>query len=184
MPGKQTQYRCSFCGKGQQQVRRLIAGPGNIYICDECVALCRQIIEEDAAPQARAQPPPRSHPGLGEHVRELPVAQALMGNGTELSLLSLQIYANGFILHTRLLVAEPIRWPNLKSLVATDDCGGSYFGGLCECGGKDREWQLAFRFSPALNPAARELKLEVEEMRWERIVEEVCPGPWEFKLSL
>src|ERR687886_851045 len=47
------QYRCSFCGKTQEQVRRLIAGPGSVYICDECVELCREIIEEDepAAPR-------------------------------------------------------------------------------------------------------------------------------------
>jgi len=40
-------YRCSFCGKGQDQVQRLIAGPGGVYICDECVDLCREIIEEE-----------------------------------------------------------------------------------------------------------------------------------------
>ena len=39
------QLKCSFCGKPQGQVRRLIAGP-NVYICDECVQLCREIIEE------------------------------------------------------------------------------------------------------------------------------------------
>lgn len=49
----QTTYRCSFCGKTQDQVRRLIAGSGGVYICDECVELCRDIIREeqgDAAP--------------------------------------------------------------------------------------------------------------------------------------
>jgi len=40
------EYRCSFCGKKQDQVHRLIAGPGGVYICDECVDLCREIIEE------------------------------------------------------------------------------------------------------------------------------------------
>ncbi len=40
-------YRCSFCNKGQEEVRRLIAGPNQVYICDECVQLCREIIEED-----------------------------------------------------------------------------------------------------------------------------------------
>ena len=42
-----SRYRCSFCGKAQHEVRRLIAGPGSVYICDECVELCREIIEED-----------------------------------------------------------------------------------------------------------------------------------------
>ena len=48
---KQT-YRCSFCSKSQDQVQRLIAGPGGVYICDECVELCREIIEEEASPVA------------------------------------------------------------------------------------------------------------------------------------
>jgi ATP-dependent Clp protease ATP-binding subunit ClpX len=41
------QLRCSFCGKAQEQVRRLIAGPG-VYICDECIELCNEIIEEES----------------------------------------------------------------------------------------------------------------------------------------
>ena len=44
--GKLTSSRCSFCGKGQEQVQRLIAGPDTVYICDECISLCRGIIEE------------------------------------------------------------------------------------------------------------------------------------------
>ena len=50
--GSRIQYHCSFCGKGQDQVRRLIAGPGAVYICDECVELCREIIDEEQAPEA------------------------------------------------------------------------------------------------------------------------------------
>jgi ATP-dependent Clp protease ATP-binding subunit ClpX len=38
--------KCSFCGKSQKQVKKLIAGPG-VYICDECIDLCNEIIEED-----------------------------------------------------------------------------------------------------------------------------------------
>jgi ATP-dependent Clp protease ATP-binding subunit ClpX len=40
--------KCSFCGKSQKQVQQLIAGPG-VYICDECVELCNEIIEERLA---------------------------------------------------------------------------------------------------------------------------------------
>src|SRR5579872_2866301 len=51
------QYRCSFCGKSQEQVHRLIAGPGGVYICDECIDLCQEIIaEEQAAPAAQRLP--------------------------------------------------------------------------------------------------------------------------------
>src|SRR5579871_12337 len=45
--GRGMTYRCSFCGKTQDQVQRLIAGPGGVYICDECVDLCREIIDEE-----------------------------------------------------------------------------------------------------------------------------------------
>lgn len=46
MPKNENQYKCSFCGKSQDEVRKLIAGPG-VFICDECVSLCNSIIEEE-----------------------------------------------------------------------------------------------------------------------------------------
>jgi ATP-dependent Clp protease ATP-binding subunit ClpX len=46
-------YRCSFCGKSQEQVRKLIAGQG-VYICDECINLCQEIIEEEMLETPRA----------------------------------------------------------------------------------------------------------------------------------
>src|SRR5437588_602901 len=55
--GTRGQYHCSFCGKGQEQVRRLIAGPGAVYICDECVELCREIIDEDQTPATKDRTP-------------------------------------------------------------------------------------------------------------------------------
>ena len=39
--------RCSFCGKTGDQVRKMISGPSGIYICDECVELCAELIEEE-----------------------------------------------------------------------------------------------------------------------------------------
>lgn len=49
MAGKSTdgKVRCSFCNKTQDQVRKLIAGPAGVYICDECVDICADIIEEE-----------------------------------------------------------------------------------------------------------------------------------------
>ena len=44
--------RCSFCGKSQKQARKLIAGPG-VYICDECIGLCNEIIEEELGPAVK-----------------------------------------------------------------------------------------------------------------------------------
>jgi ATP-dependent Clp protease ATP-binding subunit ClpX len=55
--------KCSFCGKSQEQVRKLIAGPG-VYICDECVELCNEILDEELlGPHGpMAQPPVRPEP--------------------------------------------------------------------------------------------------------------------------
>jgi ATP-dependent Clp protease ATP-binding subunit ClpX len=71
--GSRLQYQCSFCAKSQDQVKKLIAGPGAVYICDECVELCREIIEEEGGP-AKAKtgqkvPPPKTlHDQLSEYV--------------------------------------------------------------------------------------------------------------------
>ena len=45
--GNSGSLRCSFCEKSEHQVRKLVAGPHNVYICDECIELCSEIIEED-----------------------------------------------------------------------------------------------------------------------------------------
>ncbi len=50
MSGGSEQLLCSFCGKSQRQVKKLIAGPG-VYICDECIDLCNEIIDEEFAPR-------------------------------------------------------------------------------------------------------------------------------------
>ncbi len=75
------QYHCSFCGKNQDQVKRLIAGPGAVYICDECVDLCREIIDEETGshttpatakgavgPAQRVPPPKYIYDHLNEYV--------------------------------------------------------------------------------------------------------------------
>ncbi len=66
MTGKYDSHlKCSFCGKSQEQVRKLIAGPG-VYICDECVDLCNEILDEELldtnSAAAASQPAPRSEP--------------------------------------------------------------------------------------------------------------------------
>ena len=48
MPGRQDDnIRCSFCGKTQDQVRKMIAGSNGVYICDDCIELCAEILEEE-----------------------------------------------------------------------------------------------------------------------------------------
>ncbi|WP_415950593.1 ATP-dependent Clp protease ATP-binding subunit ClpX [Streptomyces sp. KLOTTS4A1] len=67
---------CTFCGKSQKSVRRLIAGPGGICICDECVGLCNELIAEEteeAAAQAPAElPTPRE---IFEHLARYVIGQ-------------------------------------------------------------------------------------------------------------
>ncbi len=53
--GPKVPYRCCFCGKSQEQVRKLIAGQG-VYICDECINLCQEIIEEEMLEAPKARP--------------------------------------------------------------------------------------------------------------------------------
>ena len=50
-PNNPLSLRCSFCGKGQKEVKKLIAGPG-VYICDECIDLCNDIIDEEKGKDA------------------------------------------------------------------------------------------------------------------------------------
>ena len=49
---KKTEYACSFCGKSGAEVRRMIAGPNGIFICNECIALCNEIIAREEAKDA------------------------------------------------------------------------------------------------------------------------------------
>jgi ATP-dependent Clp protease ATP-binding subunit ClpX len=72
---RNNRVRCSFCGKEAKDVRKLIAGPEAVHICDECVSLCKEIIEEDAqiTPQAEDQQPDDLRPHrikayLDEHI--------------------------------------------------------------------------------------------------------------------
>jgi ATP-dependent Clp protease ATP-binding subunit ClpX len=60
MPKYDSHLKCSFCGKSQEQVRKLIAGPG-VYICDECVDLCNEILDEELVDQNAPMPQPVRH---------------------------------------------------------------------------------------------------------------------------
>ena len=61
---------CSFCGKSHAEVKKLIAGPG-VYICDNCVVLCKQVLDKELAVQARKQRPKINVPKPAEIKRQL-----------------------------------------------------------------------------------------------------------------
>src|SRR3954465_9277762 len=88
--GTRGQYHCSFCGKPQDQVRRLIAGPGAVYICDECVELCREIIDEETPPPPRAKLPLAKLPTPRKIYEQL--NQYVLGQDRAKKVLSFAVY--------------------------------------------------------------------------------------------
>ena len=76
--------KCSFCGKSQEQVRKLIAGPG-VYICDECVELCNEILDEELLdpngpathPPSKAEPPRKRRETVPMNLSQMPKPREL-----------------------------------------------------------------------------------------------------------
>ena len=66
-------YHWSFCGKRQEQVKKLIAGPRGVYICDQCVALCSDIIHDEFLGPPPPEPTPR-HGGWVDRLRRMTIA--------------------------------------------------------------------------------------------------------------
>lgn len=75
MPKYDSHLKCSFCGKSQEQVRKLIAGPG-VYICDECVDLCNEILDEELLDSSTTahQPTSPSDPPEKRKTRTAPLS--------------------------------------------------------------------------------------------------------------
>jgi ATP-dependent Clp protease ATP-binding subunit ClpX len=66
--------RCSFCGKSQHEVKKLIAGP-TVYICNECVDICNEIMAEDPAPEPAQQPRLPKPPEIKEFLDQYVIGQ-------------------------------------------------------------------------------------------------------------
>ena len=81
--------KCSFCGKTQEQVRKLVAGPG-VYICDECIELCNEIIEEELAAGPHGHAKPRSVPKPHEIYQTL--CQYVIGQERAKKALAVAVY--------------------------------------------------------------------------------------------
>ena len=62
MKNEKDQLYCSFCGKPKELVKRLIAGPNGIYICDECIEVCREVVQEDVRKETESTPVPLLKP--------------------------------------------------------------------------------------------------------------------------
>ncbi len=81
--------KCSFCGKTQEQVRKLVAGPG-VYICDECIELCNEIIEEELSGTPHPHVKPKSVPKPREIYQTL--CQYVIGQERAKRALSVAVY--------------------------------------------------------------------------------------------
>ena len=81
--------KCSFCGKTQEQVRKLVAGPG-VYICDECIELCNEIIEEELYGEARGPAKAKSIPKPHEIYQTL--CQYVIGQERAKKALAVAVY--------------------------------------------------------------------------------------------
>ena len=81
---------CSFCNREQNEVNRLIAGPNSVYICDECIDLCKEILEEEQRPLGRTQPFPNRLLTPKEIYRRL--NQYVIGQERAKKVLSVAVY--------------------------------------------------------------------------------------------
>jgi len=81
--------KCSFCGKTQEQVRKLVAGPG-VYICDECIELCNEIIEEELYGEAHGPAKSKSIPKPQEIYQTL--CQYVIGQDRAKKALAVAVY--------------------------------------------------------------------------------------------
>ena len=93
-----TRLKCSFCGKSQDQVKKLIAGPG-VYVCDECVDLCNEILDEelfDSTAQNQTQTKDQSLPLISEIPKPVEIKayldQHIIGQDSAKRILAVAVY--------------------------------------------------------------------------------------------
>ncbi len=87
------EYQCSFCGKPKEQVKRLIAGLDRVYICDQCVGLCDQIISEERPPQRNQSAQNKFlHKGLNPKLIYQKLEEYVIGQEQAKKTLSVAVY--------------------------------------------------------------------------------------------
>ncbi len=115
--------RCSFCGKGQDQVRKLVAGPG-VYICDQCIDLCQEVLEEDS----RSAGSKKAKTGFIPNPKTISAAldQYVIGQEHAKKVLSVQVYNH----YKRISASKSVGDVELTKanvlLVGPTGCGKTY----------------------------------------------------------
>ncbi|MBW4048394.1 MAG: ATP-dependent Clp protease ATP-binding subunit ClpX [Proteobacteria bacterium] len=81
---------CSFCGKSQHEVKKLIAGP-SVFICDECIDLCNEIIRDEAVGSEKADRPSKSDLPIPQEIKDI-LDQYVIGQESAKRILSVAVY--------------------------------------------------------------------------------------------
>ena len=115
--------RCSFCGKGQDQVRKLVAGPG-VYICDQCIDLCQEVLEEDN----RSTGTKKAKAGFIPNPKTIASAlnQYVIGQDHAKKVLSVQVYNHYKRVNASKMVGDVELTKSNVLLVGPTGCGKTY----------------------------------------------------------
>jgi ATP-dependent Clp protease ATP-binding subunit ClpX len=115
--------RCSFCGKGQEQVRKLVAGPG-VHICDQCIDLCQEVVEEDS----RNETSKKAKPGFIPNPKTICAAldQYVIGQERAKKVLSVQVYNHYKRISASKSVGDVELTKSNVLLVGPTGCGKTY----------------------------------------------------------
>ncbi len=115
--------RCSFCGKGQDQVRKLVAGPG-VYICDQCIDLCQEVLEEDG----RSAGSKKAKGGFIPNPKTICAAldQYVIGQDLAKKVLSVQVYNHYKRIQSTKMVGDVELQKSNVLLVGPTGCGKTY----------------------------------------------------------
>lgn len=112
------ELKCSFCGKGQDQVKKLVAGPG-VYICDECIELCNEIVEEELDEELELEfdsvPKPRE-------IKEI-LDQYVIGQERAKKSLSVAVYNHYKRVNTNMVVDDVELQKSNIMMVGPTGCG-------------------------------------------------------------
>jgi ATP-dependent Clp protease ATP-binding subunit ClpX len=115
--------RCSFCGKGQDQVRKLVAGPG-VYICDQCIDLCQEVLEEDN----RSTGSKKTKTGFIPNPKTICAAldQYVIGQDLAKKVLSVQVYNHYKRISAAKMVGDVELQKSNVLMVGPTGCGKTY----------------------------------------------------------